>query len=93
MSAIAIADDGHVLGQHICSHEGYMRHDLGMDGSNWKHENYDKHFGKDGWELIWMDDHNAPEIQAACALNAKLPKEAIEAQKEAAPKIEVTFSP
>lgn len=38
LSAIAICEDGHVLAQHICSHECYMRHDLGMDGSEWKHK-------------------------------------------------------
>ena len=27
-SAYAIAEDGTVLGQHWCSHRGYMRHDL-----------------------------------------------------------------
>ena len=28
--AVAIAEDGTVLGDHLCSSEGYMPHDLGM---------------------------------------------------------------
>lgn len=30
MSAVAIAEDGTVLGGHCCSHEGYMEGDLGI---------------------------------------------------------------
>ena len=30
LSAVAIAEDGTCLGGHCCSHEGYMRHDLGI---------------------------------------------------------------
>ena len=76
MHACAIADDGHVLAGHICSSEGFMRHDLGMDGSTWKHENYNKHFGEGNWELVWIDDPSkSPELDVACALNAQLPKE------------------
>lgn len=33
-----------------------MRHDLGMDGSTWKHENYNKHFGTGNWELEWVEN-------------------------------------
>lgn len=56
MHAIAVADDGHSLAHHICSHEAYMRHDLGMDGSTWKHDKYDEHFGAGKWQLEWVDD-------------------------------------
>lgn len=55
-SAVALAEDGRVLAGHICSSVGFMRHDLGMDGSTWKHENYDAHFGAGNWELEWVDD-------------------------------------
>jgi hypothetical protein len=75
MSAVAIAEDGHCLAGHTCSHEGYMRHDLGMDGSTWKHENYDKHYGAGNWELEWVENPKKHEgIQKAFALNALLPK-------------------
>lgn len=74
MSAIAIAEDGNVLAEHCCSSEHYMRHDLGMDGSTWKHENYDKHYGAGNWECVWVaDPSNSPELDAAIELNKKLP--------------------
>jgi hypothetical protein len=73
LHAIAICEDGHVLGQHLCSHEGFMRHDLGFGDSTWKHENYDKHCGADGWELVWVDyPSNSPELDAAIGLNKAL---------------------
>lgn len=75
LQACAIADDGHCLAGHICSHEGYMRHDLGMDGSTWKHELYNDHFGAGNWELEWVDDPKTHAgLQAALKLNAALPK-------------------
>lgn len=77
-SAMAIADDGHVLAHHCCSHESFMRHDLGIT-SNWKHENYNKHFGEGNWELVWIDDpKNSPELDAAGALNQKLREQVAE---------------
>lgn len=76
LSAVALADDGHCLAGHTCSHEGYMRHDLGMDGSTWKHENYNKHFGEGNWELEWVENPKTHEgLQAAIKLNAQLPKD------------------
>jgi hypothetical protein len=75
MSAIAIADDGHCLAEHCCSHEGFMRHDLGMDGSTWKHNYYDEHFGAGNWVLVWIDDpKNDPRLQQAFDLNQRLAK-------------------
>jgi hypothetical protein len=72
MHAVAIADDGHCLAQHICSHEGYMRHDLGIE-SEWKHENYNKHFGAGCWQLEWVDDPpNHKGLQKAFELNQAL---------------------
>ena len=58
MLAVAVADDGHCLAEHCCSHEGYMRHDLGMDGSTWKHEHYNEHFGAGNWQLEWVSNPN-----------------------------------
>lgn len=93
-----MADDGNVLGSHCCSDEFYMRHDLGMESamgpSNWKHENYDKHFGKDGWELVWVDDPKTHAgLQAAYALNQQLGDEAKRKEKEVMPRIELVISP
>ena len=71
--AVAVADDGHCLAQHCCSHEGYMRHDLGMDGSTWKHEKYNAHFGEGNWELVWISSpKDDPRLQKACELNQNL---------------------
>ena len=79
MIAMAIAEDGHCLAQHVCSDEGYMPGDLGMGASTRKHENYDKHFGAGNWELEWVDDPRAHEgLQKAYALNQLLAVEANE---------------
>jgi len=45
-SAVLIAQDGTGLGGHVCSHEGYMLHDLGiLDGTRPdRHEEFQKHY-------------------------------------------------
>lgn len=45
-SGVLLADDGTSLGGHVCSHEGYMRHDLGIvEGSRPdRHETFRKHY-------------------------------------------------
>ena len=48
--ACAIAEDGTGLAAHMCSHRGWIPHDMGIT-SNWKHEVYDKHY-PNGYELI-----------------------------------------
>ena len=69
LSAVALADDGNVLAGHCCSHEVYMKHDLGIT-SDWKHDQYDKHFGAGNWELEWVGDTAGHEgFRAALALN------------------------
>ena len=81
--ALAICEDGHVLGQHICSHERFMRHDLGMDGSNWKHENYNAHCGPGNWELEWVDDpENHEALKKAFDLNVALAVEAAKSNEQ-----------
>ena len=70
MRAVAIAEDGNVLANHTCSNESYMRHDLGI-GSDWKHENYDKHYGAGNWQLEWVSDLDAHTgFQEALRLNS-----------------------
>lgn len=72
MNAVAIADDGNCLAQHICSSEGFMAHDLGIT-SNWKHDNYNKHFGQGNWELEWVGDPvTHAGLNAAIELNSRL---------------------
>jgi len=55
-----------------------MRHDLGVEGSNWKHENYDKHFGVGNWEISWVEDPRTHDgLNRAIELNKSIgiPKE------------------
>lgn len=82
--AAALSEDGHFLAGHVCSNEGFMRHDLGMDGSNWKQEHYDAHFGAGNWELEWVPtdmvkDRSHKGMEAAYRLHLEL------AKKEAPP--------
>jgi hypothetical protein len=53
--ALAIAEDGTVLGSHWCSHESYVPHDLGVtEGSRPdRHETYRKHY-PDGYEMEFV---------------------------------------
>lgn len=72
LMAVAIADDGHVVAQHCCSHECYMAHDLGIVG-DWKHEQYNEHFGEGNWQLEWVanpKDHEG--LAKALELNQQL---------------------
>ena len=68
--AVAVAEDGVVLGGHVCSHDCYMPHDLGIiEGSRLdRHENsYRKHY-PEGYRMEFipqcaLDGH--PKLQAA----------------------------
>ena len=95
LHACAIAEDGHVVAGHCCSHEGFMRHDMGMDGSDWKHDAYNAHYPQ-GWELEWVDGHKIethPGIQAALKLNAALLEEVRQADmKQNQPVIAIVVS-
>lgn len=46
LHAQLIAEDGTALGSHICSHESYMEHDLGvLEGSREdRHEGFKEHY-------------------------------------------------
>jgi hypothetical protein len=72
LEALAIGDDGHIVGNHICSHECFMKHDLGFT-SNRKHDNYNKQYGEGNWELEWVDDpKNHIALNKAIEENKKL---------------------
>jgi hypothetical protein len=81
--AYAISEDGHILGSHWCSHEGFIPGDLGVnDGSRPdRHEkDYSKHY-PDGYEMEFvraMDIDNHSGLKKALEENNKLG----EAQKE-----------
>lgn len=71
LSAVAISQDGVVLGGHCCSHEVYMPHDLGViEGSRTdRHEeSYRKHY-PNGYrmEFVGFDEFKSHAgLQAAC---------------------------
>jgi hypothetical protein len=76
-NVLAIADDRNVLAHHISSDNAWARHDIGIT-SDWKHDEYDKHF-PDGYELVWLSDpSNSKELDHAAKLNAKLREQAEE---------------
>ena len=63
VSGVAVCEDGHVLAAHICSSESFFPHDFGIT-SNWKHDQYDNHCGKENWELVLDVEGNdiPPEV-------------------------------
>lgn len=72
-SAVLLAEDGTGLGSHICSHEGYMEHDLGiLEGTRPdRHERFREHY-PDGYrmEFISFDNVEAhPGLTEAYRLN------------------------
>lgn len=74
LSAVAIAEDGNCLAGHCCSHEGFMHHDLGIT-SDWKHKEYNEHYGEGNWELEWVSDPmNHVGAIEAFRLNQLLPE-------------------
>lgn len=55
LSGALIAQDGEVLGGHVCSHEGYMRADLGiLEGSRPdRHDEFRAHY-PDGYRMDFV---------------------------------------
>lgn len=72
-SAVLLAEDGTVLGGHLCSHEGYMRHDLGcIEGSRPdRHEGFRQHY-PDGYRMAFIGEDDVmthPGLDAAVKRN------------------------
>ena len=91
LHAVAIGEDGAFLTSHICTSELFMLHDLGIKGSDWKHDIYDKHFGEGNWEIEWVatDQLKTHEgLNKAIKLNKTIGKSAV--AEEA--KVEITFT-
>jgi len=79
-SMLAIAEDGHCLAGHACSHHGWAAHDMGIVEGGWKRELYAAHY-PDGFEVEWVEkplEHAA--LTLAFDRNAAL---AVEAAKTA----------
>ncbi|MGG3987432.1 hypothetical protein [Bacillus smithii] len=71
LNVVALAEDGHVLAEHVSSNEYWAKHDIGVT-SDWKHDSY-KSFYPNGYEVVWLDDPLADErCVAAIELNKKL---------------------
>jgi hypothetical protein len=69
LQAVAIAQDGTVLGTHLCSHEGYMPHDLGiMEGTSpLRHErDYKPHYPR-GYRMDFVPRTVVKDHAQLCA--------------------------
>jgi hypothetical protein len=77
-SAVLISEDGVQLGGHICSHECYMRHDLGiMEGTRPdRHETFRNHY-PNGYRMEFV---GYSDLQGHKGLNDALAK--FDAQQE-----------
>ena len=67
------AEDGTALGQHVCSHECYMLHDLGiLEGTRPdRHEGFKEHY-PNGYKMTFVSLQNVKKhegIQKAYKLN------------------------
>lgn len=71
--AYAMAEDGTVLGSHLCSNEYFIPQDLGVtEGSRPdRHEDYKKHY-PEGYEMEFIPQRDLDShigVQKACRLN------------------------
>jgi hypothetical protein len=92
-SAVAVCECGAALAGHICSHESFMAHDMGLVG-DWKHDVYRAHLdvvhGGGEWSLVWVptDEVQARShagLEAACARNAEQNRDAVTRARPPAP--------
>jgi len=79
--ALAMAEDGHVLGQHYCSHEAYVPHDLGVSPGARpdRHEAYAEHY-PDGYVMEFVpasDVKTHPGLTEAYKRNQQLRVESL----------------
>lgn len=75
-NACLIAESGHGMGGHVCSHEGYMYYDLGiLEGSRPdRHEHFKAHY-PDGYRMDFVpeaDVRTHPGLEAAYQKNQAL---------------------
>ena len=78
-----ISADGHHLGSHCCSDEGYMPADLGvLEGTQPdRHERFRQHY-PDGYRMIFIPYHRVRETLGLMAALALLDKRETEATEE-----------
>lgn len=73
LSAVLLAEDGEGLGGHLCSHECYMTHDLGvLEGSRPdRHQTFREHY-PEGYRMDFVsadDVMSHPGLEAAYQRN------------------------
>lgn len=78
--AYAMAEDGTVLGSHLCSHEGYVPGDLGVtEGSRPdRHAGYRTHY-PDGYEMVFVPAREVKQhdgLRRAFELNQQIAERA-----------------
>jgi hypothetical protein len=73
MQGRIVAQDGTLLGQHLCSNEGYMVSDLGMrpELNKWRHEDFKKHY-RDGYRTEFVSYERCKPHMGLNAALAKL---------------------
>ena len=71
-SAQLISQDGHWLGSHVCSDEGYMPADLGiLEGTQLdRHEEFRQHY-PNGYRMVFVPYHRVRENEGLMAAIAK----------------------
>lgn len=88
MSGVLLAQDGYGLGGHLCTHEGYMLHDLGiLEGTRLdRHETFKRHYpGGYRMEFVSQGDvKNHAGLMEAYRLNQELAAKAKDAEGDAA---------
>lgn len=78
LDAVAIAEDGHGLGSHICSHEAFMLGDLGIrvgTRSDRHEKDYQVHY-PEGYRMDWVPSSEIEThegLKKAFELNSLLP--------------------
>ncbi len=78
--ALAVAEDGHVLGSHWCSNESYVPYDLGvLEGARPdRQKDYEKHY-PNGFQMVFVRSADVlwhQGIKKALALNAIIKEKA-----------------
>ena len=73
LEGVLLAEDGTYLGGHLCSDEGYMPHDLGVEEGSRpdRHETFRKHY-PNGYRMEFVPYEQVgkhPGLEAAYAKN------------------------
>ena len=59
-AGFAVSEDGEILTGHMSSSIEFLKHDLGapngIQSPGYKHDIYEKKYGKGNYEVIWVED-------------------------------------